>query len=171
MTAKLLPALALSTVLGLVGFAMAPSVTGAPPLFATVIFGHESTGSTSNCGPDLAQCPPVRGVGQSAEAVDALVPRTVVIAEGGTVFFDNSGRPHVVGVCQEGVASGELSLAAVNNVMTDPRCAHGAPGADVTWTFDEPGEYLIICSFLPHFRDRGMYGRVIVQELLPSARE
>jgi hypothetical protein len=139
------------------------SVSGAPPSSATVIFGHERIGSTGPCGPHAPQCPPGRGVGQSAEAVDALVPRTVVIADEGTVFFDNSGPPHRVGVCQAGLEADDLSLAAVGNVMTDPRCVHHAPGADVTWTFTEPGKYLIICSFLPHFRDREMYGRVIVQ--------
>src|SRR5690606_2962864 len=48
------------------------------------------------------------------------------------------------------------------------RIAHGnltLPGPDVpfTWTFEEPGRYLVICEVLPHFAVNGMYGWVIVK--------
>jgi plastocyanin len=42
--------------------------------------------------------------------------------------------------------------------------ACNAPRQPITYQFDEPGRYLVICSFNPHFQI-GMYGWVIVRDL------
>lgn len=51
-------------------------------------------------------------------------------------------------------------------VATGPRVSASAGTA--TWTtpagtFDEPGRYLILCNFAPHFAEFGMYGWVNVK--------
>ena len=34
---------------------------------------------------------------------------------------------------------------------------------DETYTFDEPGKYLVICNITPHFEESKMWGWVIVK--------
>jgi plastocyanin len=107
---------------------------------------------------------------------DTIVPGTVVIDQGGTVSFNAVGV-HQVAIYKEG-----LGLADVNttsNLVANP-CGAPPPsiGPDATTqlayftgcgtrthtqTFDEPGEYLVICSVLPHFQIN-MYGWVRVRD-------
>jgi hypothetical protein len=56
--------------------------SGGLPMSATIEFGQPDTGSPF---------PAPSGHDQSSHAKDNLVPRTVVIAQGGTVTFDLSG--------------------------------------------------------------------------------
>ena len=161
--------LAVTVVLGSLVLLTLTAFGSRPPV--TVIFGHESAGSEIACGPHDAdpteppsnRCPPDRAVGQSAEATDALIPRTVAIKAGGAITYDNSGAPHRVGICEEGLTPDEIALPASGNVITDTRCVVAGPGVDVTKTFTEPGKYLIICGFVPHFVEREQYGWAIVQ--------
>lgn len=171
--------------LALVAFGT-PATQAAPPTEATVLFGNERTGSEAYCGPDrnpstpALDCPPTRFVGESAEAVDLLIPGTVAIAQGGSVTFDVTVAPHRVGICAprpdgSTVLPDQVSLTnlvdanpagGISNHLAD--CPSPLPltgpsiGVDVTYTFADAGKYLVICTFPPHFVDREMYGWVIV---------
>ncbi len=48
-----------------------------------------------------------------------------------------------------------------NRIANYPQACVQGP-REVKHTFDEPGRYLVICSFLPHFQVQ-MYGWVIVR--------
>jgi plastocyanin len=146
---------------------------GGLPLSATVAFGRPDTGSPF---------PPPQGHDQSSHAKDNLVPRTVVIAKGGTVTFDLSGAGravHQVMVFPDGTEPGDVDITALRPSTTPPcppvpliadpdgivlapqPCAGGTTSP--SHTFDQPGRYLVICAFLPHFADFQMYGWVIVK--------
>ena len=53
--------------------------------------------------------------------------------------------------------TGDPNLVAV---LGQPLCAGGAP--TVSYTFQRPGRYLVICAFIPHL-NVGMYGWVEVR--------
>jgi plastocyanin len=145
---------------------------GALPLAATVAFGRPDTGSPF---------PPPQGHDSSSHAKDNLVPRTVVIAKGGTVTFDLSGPGraiHQVMVFPDGTEPGDVDITTLKPpsagcppvpLIADPDgialapqpCAGGTTSP--SRTFDEPGRYLVICAFLPHFAEFQMYGWVIVK--------
>ena len=145
---------------------------GGLPRSATVAFGRPDTGSPF---------PPPEAHDQSSHAKDNLVPRTVVIASGGTVTFDLSGAGraiHQVMVFPDGTNPDDVDVTALIPpspgcppvpLIADPDglalapqpCAGGTTSP--SHTFDEPGRYLVICTFLPHFADFQMYGWVIVK--------
>ena len=149
-----------------------PVATAASAMTATVQFGQANVGSGF---------PPTSGHDQSAHAVDNMVPRTVVIDRGGTVTFNTFGV-HEVAIYEPGVTPEDIDTSVL--VLTPAGCPkpNGAsllmddatnrvalyaqpcgPGLrQVTHQFDEPGRYLVICAFLPHF-EVGMYGWVIVR--------
>lgn len=138
------------------------------PLSATVQFGLPGIGSGF---------PPTSGHDQSAHANDTLVPETVVIDQGGTVTFDTFGV-HQIAIYAPGVEPGDIDTS---NLTTLPagcpplpllindsqnRVALYATGCGprtITHTFSQPGRYLVICAFLPHFEIK-MYGWVIVRD-------
>jgi plastocyanin len=152
--------------------ASAPVAMASSDMTATVQFGQANVGSGF---------PPTSGHDQSAHAVDNMVPRTVVIDKGGTVTFNTFGV-HEVAIYAPGTNPEDIDTSDL--VLTPAGCPkpNGAallidddtnrvalyaqpcgPGArQVTHTFDEPGRYLVICAFLPHFQV-GMYGWVIVR--------
>ena len=142
------------------------------PLSATMNFGIDVIGSPF---------PPVPEHDASAHAKDNIVPRTVVIARGGTVTFKMGPAPvHAVGIYAPGTEPEDINT----NILTPPppppcppvplisdpnnlvanvstqRCQGGA--AAPTFTFTAPGRYFVICRFLPHFLVQ-MYGWVIVR--------
>lgn len=148
-----------------------------PPLNATVQFGLNQEGA-----PFLEHFPPP---GTDAHhAIDSIVPRTVVIAAGGSVTFDIA-RFHQVAIYEPGTTPEDIDTSVLTdlNVACPPffvpdlviadalgRVALGpaqACGSQV-WTtpagtFDDPGKYLVICTTLPHFAENDMYGWVIVK--------
>ena len=146
--------------------------TGGLPLSATIEFGQPDTGSPF---------PPPSGHDQSSHAKDNLVPRTVVIARGGTVTFDLSGPGraiHQVAIYPDGTEPGDVDITALappaagcppvpliadpdGNVLAAQPCAGGTTSP--SYTFNTPGRYLVICTFLPHFAAFQMYGWVIVK--------
>jgi len=149
-----------------------PVATASSAMTATVQFGQANVGSGF---------PPTSGHDQSAHAVDNMVPRTVVIDRGGKVTFNTFGV-HEVAIYEPGVTPEDIDTTAL--VLTPTGCPkpNGAPllidddtnrvalyaqpcgpaPRQVEHQFDEPGRYLVICAFLPHFQV-GMYGWVIVR--------
>jgi len=147
-----------------------PVATASSAMTATVRFGQPNVGS---------DYPPVPAHDQSAHAKDNLVPRTVVIDKGGTVTFNTFGV-HQVSIYAPGTEPGDIDTSDL--VMMPAGCpafapllidddtnrvasythACGAPWT-ATHTFSEPGKYLVICAFLPHFEVQ-MYGWVIVRD-------
>jgi plastocyanin len=150
-----------------------PIATAASRLTATVQFGQANVGSPF---------PPTSGHDQSAHAVDNMVPRTVVIDKGGTVTFNTFGV-HQVAIYAPGTDPRDIDTSVL--IATPANCPKPPPTPlllmdddtnrialyaqpcgpaprQVTHTFTEPGRYLVICAFLPHFQV-GMYGWVEVK--------
>ena len=112
----------------------------------------------------------------SYHAKDAIRPRSTVIAPGTTVDFVIAAG-HDLSVYEPGItpASIDVSLLEPAGVpfdfpplINDPvgRLAR-APlnfGPPLTWsyTFEEPGLYLVICDVLPHFVGAKMYAWIRV---------
>ena len=145
---------------------------GGLPLTATVAFGRPDTGSPF---------PPPAEHDHSSSAKDNLVPRTVVIARGGTVIFDLSGPGraiHQVAIYPDGTNPRDVDttvlappsagcppvplIADPDGLVLAPQPCAGGPTMP-SHTFTEPGRYLVICAFLPHFAEFDMYGWVIVK--------
>jgi plastocyanin len=144
----------------------------ATPLSATVQFGQANVGSGF---------PPTSGHDSSSHAVDNMVPRTVVIAKGGTVTFNTFGV-HEVAIYAPGTEPKDIDTSKLKQMPAN--CPHPpGPGLlidddtnrialyeqpcggprQVQHQFTEPGRYLVICAFLPHFEVQ-MWGWVIVNE-------
>jgi hypothetical protein len=126
---------------------------------------------------------PPLGHDHSTQAKDLMIPRTVVIPVGGQVTYQIDPF-HRVNVYRAGTAPDDIDVTKLidfvsgpvfipNFVIDDPtnRIAQSPPfqfAIDQTWTtplgtFNVPGRYLVMCSFLPHFADNDMYGWVIVR--------
>ncbi|HET9266666.1 MAG TPA: hypothetical protein VFO31_00830, partial [Vicinamibacterales bacterium] len=116
------------------------------PLAATVRFGNDSVGSPF---------PPPSGHDRSGHAKDNLIPRTVVIDQGGTVTFQMGGGVHQVGIYKDGTQVDQVVRAAVTKagcppapyitgatdpnlvaILGQPPCAGGA--MSVSYTFETP---------------------------------
>ena len=141
------------------------------PTAAVMQFGNQGTGSPF---------PPTAGHDESIHAADKIVPRTVTIAVGGTVTFALNSPVHGVGVYAAGTQPSDIdtnnlqffncsnfNLPYINDgnnrlAAFSPRCVDADPAP--SYQFREPGRYLVICSFLPHFTEADMYGWVIVGE-------
>lgn len=142
------------------------------PNDATVQFGLVDVGSGF---------PPSAGHDQSRHSNDTMVPGTVEIDRGGSVTF-NIVNPHQISIYEPGTRPEDIDTSirsampagcpnpGGNALITDPDglvaswadpC--NAPRQPITYQFDEPGRYLVICSFDPHFQI-GMYGWVIVRD-------
>jgi plastocyanin len=174
----LLLVLALAAACSQPGSTPSPTAPGASlaeknnsPLSATVRFGNDTVGSPF---------PPPSGHDQSGHGRDNLIPRTVVIDQGGTVTFVIGGPVHQVAIYKDGTTPEQVGLAGLApkagcgpapyipgtndpnfiKVLGQPPCAGGP--TTVSQKFDNPGRYLVICSFLPHF-NVGMYGWVEVR--------
>ena len=153
-----------------------PSVGNNSPLSATIRFGNDTVGSNF---------PTPSGHDQSGHARDNLIPRTVVIDKGGTVTFQMGGGVHQVGIFADGTRpedvirtgaqtkpgcppfpyiSGAANPTTFVAVTGDPLCDSTTPNVPTqSYTFQNPGTYLVICMFIPHL-DLGMYGWVVVRE-------
>ena len=154
-----------AAVLGVAALALlAPAVLAGPGTSATVRFGHDDVGSSF---------PPITDHDQSGNGKFNLIPRTVTIEAGGSVTYDIFARfgfhePKVydAGTTLESINGGFPFINETEGLLaTGPRVS-GSPGT-ATWTtpagtFDEPGRYLVLCNFAPHFTEFGMYGWVIV---------
>ena len=156
--------------LGVSTFALSGVVTADPPANATVLFGDPNAGSPFPPGDDHDE---------SDHAADKLIPRTAVISQGGTVTFETFGV-HQVAIYDAGTKASDIDstirtgggdgcppVPLINDgtnrlaVLDDQPCAGGSTAP--SFTFENPGRYLVICNFLPHFEDADMYGWVIVK--------
>ena len=158
------------------GFTSAESDAGfltdkkGPPSSATMKFGRTNVGSPF---------PPPAGHDASTHAQDALQPRTVVVSVGGEVTFEVAPF-HKLAIYDDGTRPADINLNALEPagtpfdfppIINDPTnrlvrlgdLAVGGPAVSRSFTFDQPGRYLVICEVLPHFADNGMYGWVIVK--------
>lgn len=136
------------------------TLSNGPAMTAVMDFGSKIVGSPY---------PPPSGHDDSFHAKDKVRPRTVVVAAGGTVVF-NVGPVHQVAVYDDGVEPTDIDLANAGFIIDDPteRIGLGPPvsfteGHQYAFTFNEPGEYLVICTVTPHFVDAKMYGWVTVK--------
>ena len=166
----------LAIVLVLVLLAVPLAVIATPPEDAHVHFGDENAGSPF--GPEHDQ---------SFHAVDKMVPRTVVISQGGSVTFSIT-PPHQIAIYEPGTTPKDINLhpdflddlAVPFLPFNIPDILINYPEGRVAlspapsfighteWTtpdgtFNEPGRYLVICTILPHFAAADMYGWVIVK--------
>jgi hypothetical protein len=146
---------------------LVPAVLAGPDTSATVRFGNDDVGSSF---------PPITGHDSSANAKFNLIPRTVTIAEGGTVTYDIFIRfgIHQPAVYGPGTTPDDIEIQGPFPLVNDPAArvalgpaVSGSPGT-ATWptpagTFDEPGRYLVLCNFAPHFAEFDMYGWVNVK--------
>ena len=151
------------------------SAQAATPSTATITFGADGHGSPF----------PLPDHDASYNGRDNLIPRTVVIARGGSVTFDMAAL-HQVAVYEPGTGPEDITVspATLEDVtpapgvvipdfrINDPdgRVAYGPEQsfAPMQWTtppgtFDQPGRYFVICTTTPHFVVAKMYGWVIVK--------
>ena len=127
-----------------------------PPDSATVMFGRPTLGSgcVFPCLDDA-----------SFHAVDAIQPGAVAISDGGSVTFDVQGF-HQVAIYGPGITPKDIQPdPAAFPFVADPngRLLLAPPLTDVTFTFNEPGTYLVICNVAPHFEDAQMWAWVQVK--------
>jgi hypothetical protein len=105
----------------------------------------------------------------------------VVISQGGTVEFHINTAAHGLAIYEPGTRpediDADVTTPAVMECPTvpliddpdgriavfDQPCALGMATDVVSFTFNEPGRYLFICTFRPHFVDFEMYGWVNVE--------
>jgi len=148
---------------------LAPVVLAGPDGAASVRFGNDDVGSPF---------PPITGHDESGNGKFNLIPRTVTIAAGGKVTYDIFLRfgIHQPAVYGPGATPDDIEIQGPFPFVNDPdgRLALGtlvgppAPGtaATGTWTtpaLNQPGRYLVLCNFAPHFAEFDMYGWVNVK--------
>jgi plastocyanin len=141
-------------------------------LSATIDFGRDNLGSPF---------PPPSGHDQSGHSRDSLFPAEVVIDKGGRVtFIMGASGVHEVAIYQPGTKPDDINATLLDaaaatcppvptindphnrvTILSDQVCEGGSPNP--SYTFTEPGRYLVICTFLPHFQS-GMYGWVTVRD-------
>ncbi|HEX2203452.1 MAG TPA: hypothetical protein VHG91_09155 [Longimicrobium sp.] len=101
---------------------------------------------------------------QSLHGKDRVIPGTVVISAGETVTF-RVHPGHRVAVYRDGTRPEDITVNPGPFVLdpTNRLALQGAPTPTYTYTFQEPGRYLVICATSRHFTVANMYGWVIVR--------
>ena len=131
------------------------AASAGPPDSATMKFGRPDLGSGCSfpCDDDA-----------SFHAVDKVAPGSVAISAGGSVTFEMNGF-HQVAIYEPGIKPRDIEP----NIITFPflndedgRIFLGGLQVDETFTFEEPGKYLVLCNITPHFEEAQMWGWVIV---------
>ena len=127
-------------------------------------------------------CPPET----SCESADRLLPYTTTISAGDRIRFNINARSHQVAIFGPGTLAEDIDLESLGfppgneenpSLIADASALEVSPFAPLAiaedefapyqWTsadgtFDQPGTYLVICTFKPHF-DVGMIGQIIVE--------
>ena len=108
---------------------------------------------------------------------DRNQPSLISIRSGTTVEFQNAGTPHRISIYDHGIGglttfldvTGPLAGPVIQPNTTPGETLVGplASGESTSFTFTEPGQYLVICAFNPHFRNYGQSTYVVVDETLP----
>jgi hypothetical protein len=146
-------------------------VAAGVPLTAHVEFGTEE-------GSRGSPFPPAQH-DRSFHSFDKLRPRTVVIAQGGSVTFEVYPL-HQPAIYEPGTRPGDIDITEtepipifpdLERITDDDGLIVRAPDQsfdEVEWTtppgtFAEPGRYLVICTTWVHFVEANMYGWVIVK--------
>jgi plastocyanin len=147
------------------------------PTNVTVQFGNDEIGSPF---------PPPTGHDHSGHASHKMFPRTVTIARGGSVTFevDEIHQPAIYApgklpkdIVVDVQTLEDLTLSCLPQTLTDfvindpngrvalapPQSCEEADWTTPPGTFDQPGQYLVICTTRPHFVDDNMYGWVVVK--------
>ena len=116
---------------------------------------------------------------RSFHAVDKVRPRTVTIAQGGSVEFEIYPE-HQPAIYEPGTRPEDIDTSQTEPIPLFPDLVRItdddgrialAPDQSLEekeWTtppgtFDEPGKYLVICTTLVHFVEANMYAWVIVK--------
>jgi plastocyanin len=155
-------------------------LAGGPPLEAVMDFGSKDVGSPFPSFPRHDQ---------SGHAKFKIRPHTVVISAGGQVTF-MVGSPHQVAIYEDGTTPDDINTTGdlVPVPLPSPPFPAGAtvplindddgrvylgvapfsgPHTEIVGdneaVFESPGEYLVICTILPHFVGAKMYAWVIVK--------
>jgi plastocyanin len=123
---------------------------------ATLIFGSPDHGSgcVFPCEEDA-----------SFHSVDQILPGALAVSAGGTVDFQVLGF-HQVAIYAAGTKPKDItSDPAAFPFVNDPqgRIFLGGLGTNESFTFDEPGKYLVICNVAPHFEEAQMWAWVQVK--------
>jgi plastocyanin len=131
------------------------STQGAPNSSAVMALGNPDVGTGYSPG---------SGHDASWHANDRMRPGTVVIDAGESVTFQVYPG-HRVAIYDDGTRPqdivpnpGPFVLDPVNRLAIQ-----GAPTPTYSYTFNEPGRYLVICAIARHFFEANMYGWVIVR--------
>ena len=116
------------------------------------------------------------GHDQSGNGKFNLIPRSVTIKAGGSVTYDilvrfgfHEPKLYDIGTTPDDI---DVQLPIAQNLFVNedegliasgPRV--GTAVGTATWTtpvLNEPGRYLVLCNFAPHFAEFGMYGWINV---------
>ena len=145
--------------------AVPTAVLALPDDSATVRFGNPGAGTTF---------PPPDGHDASPNAQDNLIPRTVNIVRGGTVTYEIDGF-HQPAIYEPGTTPSDITVRPFPafEFVDDPdgRIVGGLgplnfPPGTQSWespALTQPGKYLVLCNFTPHFAFVNMYGWVNVK--------
>ena len=166
-------------------YAAAPGTEDSPVLFGKASLGKKSPVVRPNCADDPKVNPGKPDCfdpdhDSSATALDQIVPHVVTSIVLEDVYFERGGGNHGVAVYAPGTDVEALQAAAAVappgppshfNIDTSEfdRLFAGPQGTGWTLTivpggtFSEPGRYLVVCTFRPHFVDLDMYGYVEVK--------
>lgn len=148
--------------------AVPTAVLAVPEDSATVRFGNPGAGSFV---PDEVE-------NGSFNAQDNLIPRTVNIGRGGTVTYDIDGF-HQPMIYAPGTQPSDIDVPIFNpadpatlfvneseGLIDDGDGPLNFPPGTQSWESPEltqPGKYLVLCNFTPHFAFANMYGWVNVK--------
>ncbi len=132
----------------------ASPLQAAPEPGALMVFGNPRAGTDY----------PPQTHDQSLHGRDKVIPGTVVINAGEKVTF-GVYPGHRVAIYKDGVQPEDIVVGPGPFVL-DPAnriAIQGAPVPSLSWTFHQPGRYLVICAITRHFVVAKMYGWVIVR--------
>jgi len=105
---------------------------------------------------------------------DRNQPSLISIRSGTTVEFQNAGGPHRIAIYDHGIGGLTTFLDVTGPVVSNVIQPNATPGETLvgplgagestSYRFDEPGQYLVICAFNPHFRNFGQATFVVVDK-------
>jgi len=130
-------------------------VQSAPGSGAVMEFGNPDAGSSFS---------PPGAHDQSFHSRDRINPGAVVIDAGQKVTFKiNPG--HRVAIYKDGTRPEDINPGTGNFVLdpTNRLFLQGTLVPSLSFTFNQPGHYLVICAVRRHFVEANMWGWVIVR--------